>query len=62
VKAQLQQLLVEQVNALELHNPGGQHSGCASTTVVENDDNLSWSIYNIAITIIPQGIVIVDSF
>jgi hypothetical protein len=39
VQAQLQQLLVEQGNALVLHNPGGHHSSCASTTAIENDDN-----------------------
>jgi hypothetical protein len=39
VQAQLQQLLVEQGNALVLHNPSGHRSSCASATATENDDN-----------------------
>jgi hypothetical protein len=39
VRAQLQQLLSEQGNALVLHNPGGHRSSCASTTAIKNDDN-----------------------
>jgi hypothetical protein len=39
VQTQLQQLLVEQGNALILHNPSGHHSSCTSSTAIENDDN-----------------------
>jgi hypothetical protein len=39
LQAQLQQLLSQQGNALVLHNPGGQHSRCASATAIENDEN-----------------------
>jgi hypothetical protein len=39
VQAQLQQLLVQQGNALVLHSPGGHHRSCTSTTAIGNDDN-----------------------
>jgi hypothetical protein len=39
VEEQLQQLLAELGNALILHNSGGHHSSCASTTAIENDEN-----------------------
>jgi hypothetical protein len=39
VQAQLQQLLVEQENALVLHNPGGHRSSCPFVTAIENDGN-----------------------